>query len=267
VTKPHHWDPTQYQKYDDERSRPFVELLARVGVARLGAADPSYVVDLGCGPGSLTRLLAERWTRAQILGVDSSPEMVANAQQHAILNQLAFVEGDIEAWQPAQPVDVLVANAALHWVPGHLDLFPRFAAALTAGGVFAFQVPDNFTEPSHTLLLDLRTSPRWREQLGEGADRSAGVERPERYLEALVDAGLEADVWQTEYLHVLQGEDPVLEWVKGTALRPVLSLLEGADRAEFLADYSAALREAYPPRSFGTVFPFRRTFAVARKAA
>ena len=265
MTRPHHWDPTQYQKYGDERSRPFVELLARIGVARSGATDPSYVVDLGCGPGSLTRLLADRWPRAQILGVDSSQEMIAEAQQQAISNRLAFVEGDLAAWEPAQPVDVLVANAALHWVPGHVDLFPRFAAALAPDGVFGFQVPDNFTEPSHTLLLDLRTSSRWRDRLGEGADRSAGVERPERYLEALVAAGFEADVWQTEYLHVLPGEDAVLEWVKGTALRPVLSVLEGTEREEFLADFAALLREAYPSRPFGTVFPFRRTFAVGRK--
>lgn len=254
------WDPTQYQKYGDERSRPFIELIARVGVT-----DPSYVVDLGCGPGTLTRLLAERWTHAQILGVDSSPDMIADAQQHAIPNRLAFVEGDLATWRAAQPVDVLVANAALHWVPGHIDLLPRFADALAPGGALAFQVPDNFTEPSHTLLLDLRLSPRWRDQLGEGADRTAGVERPERYLRALADAGLDGDVWQTSYLHVLPGDDAVLEWVKGTALRPVLSKLDGADRDEFLEDYAAALREAYPPQPFGTVFPFRRTFAVARR--
>ena len=261
MTNPVRWDPLQYVRYGDERSRPFVELLARVD-----ATSPSYVVDLGCGPGPLTRLLAERWPDARVLGVDSSPDMIASAQEHAIDGRLEFAAGDIATWQPDRPVDVLVANAALHWVPGHVDLIPRFAAALTPGGVFAFQVPDNFTEPSHTLLLDLRRSPRWRDRLGAGADRSAGVERPERYLEALVDAGLSADVWQTEYLHVLPGEDPVLEWVKGTALRPVLSMLDGAEREEFIADYAAALREAYPPRPFGTVFPFRRTFAVGRRS-
>ena len=255
------WDPNQYQRYGDERSRPFIEL-----VARIDATDPSYVVDLGCGPGNLTRLLAERWTGAQVLGVDSSPNMIIDAQQHAIPNRLAFVEGDLAAWTATQPVDVLVANAALHWVPNHVELFPRFAEFLAPAGVFAFQVPDNFTEPSHTLLLDLRLSPRWRDQLGADADRSAGVERPERYLQALVDAELEADVWQTSYLHVLQGDDAVLEWVKGTALRPVLSKLDGADRDEFLSEYAAALRNAYPPSPFGTVFPFRRTFAVGRRS-
>ena len=261
------WDPAQYQRYGDERSRAFLELLTRVVVARADVPDPSYVVDLGCGPGPLTRLLAETWPTAVVLGVDSSTEMIASAEQLPVSPGLRFVVGDIATWQPDRPVDVLVANAALHWVPDHVDLFPRFADALSAGGVFAFQVPDNFTEPSHTLLLDLRTSPRWRERLGEGADRTAGVERPERYLTALVDAGLDADVWQTSYLHVLPGDDAVLEWVKGTALRPVLSLLDGADRDEFVADYAAALREAYPKHDFGTVFPFRRTFAVGRRKA
>lgn len=259
------WDPAQYQRYGDERSRAFLELLLRIDAARIGAGDPSYVVDLGCGPGPLTRLLADRWPSAHVVGVDSSPDMIEAAKEYAIDGRLEFVVGDIAAWQTDRPVDVLVANAAFHWVPGHVDLVPRFAAALTDGGVLAFQVPDNFTEPSHTLLLDLRQSPRWRERLGAGADRTAGVERPERYLTALVDAGLDADVWQTSYLHVLQGDDAVLEWVKGTALRPVLSLLDGADRDEFVADYAAALRATYPKQGFGTVFPFRRTFVVGRK--
>ena len=259
------WDPKQYVRYADERNRPFIELLARIDVARGDAGDPSYVVDLGCGPGPLTRMLADRWPGSQVLGVDSSPQMIADAQQHAIPNRLAFVEGDLAGWRAAQPVDVLVANAALHWVPGHVDLFPRFAETLTPSGVFAFQVPDNFTEPSHTLLRDLRLSPKWRDRLGEGADRTLGVERPQRYLEALIAAGLSADVWQSEYLQILTGDDPVLEWVKGTALRPVLSLLDGSDRDEFLSEYAAALRAAYPPQAFGTVFPFRRTFAVARR--
>lgn len=261
------WDPAQYVRYGDERGRPFVELLARVDVARgADAGDPSYAVDLGCGPGPLTRLLADRWPSATVRGVDSSADMIATAQQHAIDGRLDFVVGDITSWEPERPVDVLVANAALHWVPGHLDLIPRFVSALAPRGVLAFQVPDNFTFPSHTLLVDLRRSPRWRDKLAENADRGAGVERPERYLDALVDAGLQADVWQTSYLHVLPGDDAVLEWVKGTALRPVLSRLEGAERDEFVSEYAALLREAYPKREFGTVFPFRRTFAVGVSA-
>ena len=258
------WDPGQYGRYGDERGRPFHELLARVEATSRSRTDPSYVVDLGCGPGELTRGLAERWPRAHVVGVDSSPDMIAAAAGRTIDGRLEFVEADLATWRPDRPVDLIVANAALHWVPGHVDLIAPLAAALAPGGALAFQVPDNFGEPSHTLLRDLRLSPRWRELLGADADRGAGVERPERYLEALVAAGLQPDVWQTEYLHVLRGDDAVLEWVKGTALRPVLSVLDDGDRDEFLAAYGAALRTAYPPQPYGTVFPFRRTFAVGR---
>jgi trans-aconitate 2-methyltransferase len=259
------WDPGQYGRYGDERSRPFFELMTRVEAARADAPEPAHVVDLGCGPGNLTHALADRWPSAEVLGVDSSADMVQAAAEHAIPGRLTFIEGDLAGWRAAHPVDVIIANAAFHWVPDHVDLLAVFAAMLTPGGVLAFQVPDNFGEPSHTLLRDLRLSSRWRAQLGADADRGAGVERPDRYLRALVDAGLEPDVWQTDYLHVLQGEDAVLEWVKGTALRPVLSLLHGHDRDEFITAYATALRAAYPAREFGTVFAFRRTFAVGRR--
>ena len=253
------WDPDVYNRYADERGRPFVELLTRVRVESAAS-----VVDLGCGPGNLTALLASRWPRAEVLGVDSSADMVAAAASYAT-DRLRFVVGDLATWQPTSELDVVVANAALHWVPGHVDLIERFASWLRPGGAVAFQVPDNFTEPSHTLLHDLRVSPRWRDRLGDGADRTAGVERPERYLRALVAAGLDADVWQTEYLHVLPGEDAVLNWVRGTALRPVLTALDADEQDEFVGSYAEALRAAYPPDEFGTVFPFRRTFAVGHR--
>jgi trans-aconitate 2-methyltransferase len=256
------WDPGQYGRFADERARPFHELLARVEATRRAPTPPSYVVDLGCGPGELTRWLADRWPDAVVVGVDSSPDMVAAAAGRLIPGRLAVVEADLVTWRADRPVDLLVANAALHWVPGHVDLIPTLAAMLGRDGMLAFQVPDNFGEPSHTLLRDLRLSPRWRDQLGGDADRGAAVEPPERYLEALVASGLRADVWQSEYLHLLPGDDAVLEWVKGTALRPVLSRLDGTDREEFLADYAGALRAAYPAQPFGTVFPFRRTFAI-----
>lgn len=259
------WDPGQYERYADERGRPFIELVDRIEHARRDIGPPAYVVDLGCGPGTLTRTFADRWPGAQVLGVDSSTDMIEAAARHAVPGRLTFALGDIAQWAANRSVDVIVANAALHWVPGHVDLIAGLAGGLTAGGVLAFQVPDNFTEPSHLLLRDLRQSPRWRDQVGADADRGAGVERPDRYLRALVDAGLEPDVWQSEYLQVLPGDDAVLEWTKGTALRPVLARLDPAEQAEFLTDYGAALRVAYPQEPFGTLFPFRRTFAVGRK--
>lgn len=256
------WDPQQYGRYADERGRSFFELLARID-----HPSPERVVDLGCGPGPLTAAVAERWPTAHVTGVDSSVDMIAAASSYAVPGRLDFVTAGVADWQPDGAVDVVVANAVLHWVPDHIRLVPTFASWLRPHGALAFQVPDNFTEPSHTLLRNLRQSERWTGLVGEGADRSAGVERPETYLDALADAGLEPDVWQTTYVHVFHGPDPVLEWVKGTALRPVLSALDDPrEREEFLSEYAAALRAAYPQNRRGeTWFPFRRTFAVGTR--
>ena len=254
------WDPAQYGRFGDERSRPFADLLARVQ-----ARDPRHVVDLGCGPGTLTRGLLDRWPGSRIVGIDSSREMIAEAERVAVPGRLDFGLGDLREWEPEQPVDVLVSNATLQWVPGHLDLLPRLVDALAPGGELAFQVPGNFTAPSHTLLAELRTSPRWRDRVGEGAARGAAVHEPADYLDRLAPLGCRVDAWETTYLHVLPGEDAVLEWVKGTALRPVLSILHSDESAEFLAAYAAGLRTAYPRQPYGTVLPFRRIFVVAQK--
>jgi trans-aconitate 2-methyltransferase len=256
------WDPVQYDRYAAERGRPFVDLTARIDVD-----DPLVVVDLGCGPGSLTASLAERWPRARVLGVDSSAEMIAAAEPLGRPGRLVFSHGDVSSYRPDEPVDVVIANAVFQWVPDHLGLITRIASWLAPGGAFGFQVPDNFNDPSHTLLRDLRRSAPWRDRLGEGADRELAVERPERYLEVMAAAGLVPDVWHTTYLHLLPGDDPVLEWMKGTALRPVLSTLadDPAATAAFLGDLAGLLAAAYPAGPAGTVFPFRRTFALGRR--
>jgi trans-aconitate 2-methyltransferase len=257
------WDPAQYDRYSDERGRPFVDLVSRVRLP----APPDRVVDVGCGPGSLTRSLADRWPDATVTGVDSSADMIAAAEPLAIPGRLEFVRADLRDWRPAAPVDLVVANAVLQWVPGHLGLIADLAGWLAPGGALAFQVPDNFDQPSHTIIRDLRQSPTWRDRLGADADRTIGVERPAAYLSTLVEAGLEPDVWQSEYFHVLTGEDAVLEWIKGTALRPVLDALAGDETAtaSFLAECAERLRAAYPSEAYGTVFPFRRTFAVGHR--
>jgi trans-aconitate 2-methyltransferase len=264
MSRSYTWDPTQYVRYADQRGRPFDELVTRIGVEA-----PRTVVDIGCGPGSLTRSLADRLPSATITGVDSSPDMIAAAAEFAVPGRVEFVCADLASWRPPAPVDVVVGNAVLQWVPGHVDLLADLAGWLAPGGTLAFQVPDNFAEPSHTIIRDLRISPRWRDRLADGADRAAGVETPATYLEALVAAGLEPDVWQTTYLHVLPGDDAVLEWIKGTALRPVLDALadDPAATQEFLDACGAKLRAAYPKRSYGTVFEFRRTFAVGHLTA
>ena len=257
------WDPGQYRRFAGERSRPFFDLAARIG-----AADPGYVVDLGCGPGNLTAALARRWPGAQVTGVDSSPEMIAAAAAEAALapGRLSFTIGDIRSWEPDRPADVVVSNAVLQWVPGHQDVITRWAGLLAPGGWLAFQVPGNYDQPSHAILRELAGSPRWRPLLaGAGLNRQSAA--PEEYLDLLARAGCEADVWETTYLHVLHGEDPVLEWYRGTGLRPVLAVLDPGQAGEFLAEYGRLTREAYPARPYGTVLPFRRVFAVARRPA
>ncbi len=253
------WDPGTYLQFADQRGRPFADLLARVG-----AESPRTAVDLGCGPGQLTAALATRWPEASVTGIDSSAAMVERAQQHSG-PRLSFAVGDLRDWQPEEPVDVLVSNATLHWVPGHRALLPRLLAAVAPSGWFAFQVPGNFDEPSHRLLHELAADPRF-------ADATADVEWPSAaepgdYLADLTSLGCEADVWETTYLHLLSGPDAVFRWISGTGARPALQSLDDTRRAEFEAEYKSLLTEAYPPGPAGTVLPFRRIFAVAQRSA
>jgi trans-aconitate 2-methyltransferase len=251
------WDPGQYRRFADERARPFFDL-----VARIGTDAPRSVVDLGCGPGDLTVDLARRWPAAAIVGIDSSAEMIAAAHRGEKRPFVSFAVADLRDWQPDARVDVLVCNAVLQWVPGHLRLLPRWVSWLSGGGWLAFQLPGNFDQPPHAVLREMAASPRWRPLIGEAElTRQAGDLTG--YLDVLAGAGCQVDAWETTYLHILHGADPVVEWVKGTALRPVLAVLDDAETAEFLAEYRDRMRRAYPPRSFGTVLPFRRVFVVA----
>jgi trans-aconitate 2-methyltransferase len=251
----------RYLRFAGERARPFVELVARVG-----AEAPATVVDLGCGEGSLTASLAQRWPGARVTGVDSSPEMLAAAAAVAVPGRVEFALGDVREWSPPEPLDVVVSNAVLHWVPDHDRLLARWAGVLRPGGWVAVQVPGNFRAPTHALLAGLCRSPRWAGRLADAAPRADAVLEPGGYLDVLTRAGLAADAWETTYLHVLTGADPVLAWVRSTVLRPVLALLPEDDAARFTAEYAAALREAYPARPDGTtVLPFRRVFAVGHR--
>ncbi|HKU02805.1 MAG TPA: trans-aconitate 2-methyltransferase [Arthrobacter sp.] len=255
------WDPAKYVQFDDHRNRPFFDLTGRIH-----ADDPARVVDLGCGPGNLTASLAERWPDARVVGLDSSAEMLARAAPLAAdVPGLSFEEADIATWMPSAETDVVVSNAALQWVPGHQDLMRRWLDILRPGAWFALQVPGNFNAPSHALMRELAASDRWSGKLGGVLRGGETVGEPEDYLGILLDAGCAADAWETSYQQVLQGPDPVLEWVRGTALRPVMGVLGGEDAVRFESEYAAALREAYPPGPHGTVFPFRRIFAVGRK--
>ncbi|TDD35129.1 trans-aconitate 2-methyltransferase [Actinomadura sp. KC06] len=253
------WDPAQYEAFGGERARPFREL-----AGRLGGPAPARVVDLGCGTGELTATLAARWPDAVIDALDSSAEMIAEARRREIPGRLTFRVGDVAAWRPEGPVDLIVSNAVLQWVPEHLDLLPQWMDALTPGGRLAFQVPGNFGEPSHVLLRELGRSDWWRDKLG-ALQRDVPVLDAAGYLDLLIRHGCAVDAWETTYIQVLHGDDPVLEWVKGSALRPVLSALDPGETEEFLDAYRDRLRQAYPSAHYGTVFPFRRIFVVATR--
>ncbi|GAA1567682.1 trans-aconitate 2-methyltransferase [Streptomyces globosus] len=266
------WDPQQYLRHSGHRTRPFLDLLARIPALPTRPGRPARIADLGCGPGNVTALLADRWPDARITGFDLSPDMLRRAEaDHAGPTpgggSLDFRRADIADWLPDDTYDLITSNAALQWVPAHPGSFAAWTAALRPGGTFAFQVPGNHTAPSHALLAALCDSPRWRDRLAGHGSRYVHVLDPAEYLDRLTELGCTADTWETTYHQLLPGPDPVLDWVKGTALRPVLTAL-GDDReaAEtFLAEYRDLLREAYPPGPRGTVFPFRRIFAVAVK--
>lgn len=251
------WNPEVYLSFADHRGRPFADL-----VARIGAQAPRRVVDLGCGPGNLTATLSRRWPSAVIEAWDSSPEMVAAARGRGVAAHL----GDVRDWAPQPDTDVVLSNATLHWVPEHAQLLTRWAGALAPGSWLAMQVPGNFAAPSHEAVRQLAGEQRWAELLHDipfAADEV--VDTPAGYAELLTDAGCTVDAWETTYLHELTGAHPVLDWITGTALRPVRSRLDDAQWERFRAELVPLLDAAYPARPDGrTFFPFRRVFVVAR---
>ncbi|NEB75146.1 trans-aconitate 2-methyltransferase [Streptomyces sp. SID14478] len=270
TTPPPTWDPQQYLRHADHRGRPYRDLLARVPALPHQAP---RIADLGCGPGNVTTLLAERWPDATITGYDNSPEMLERAAEHAGPTagggRIDFAPADMTRWTPTETYDLIASNATLQWVPGHADAFPRWLDALAPGGTLAFQVPGNFAAPSHALMRELAASARWKDRLDGVLRRPSPVLEPAAYLERLADLGCTVDAWETTYLHLLQGADPVLDWVKGTGLRPVLTALadDPQERDAFVTAYRDLLREAYPATAHGTVLPFRRLFVVAAKPA
>lgn len=255
------WDPTHYLTYADERLRPFVELLARVD------ADPRRVVDLGCGPGNATQVLARRWPDAEVVGIDSSRAMVERAR--ADVPGVRFEIGDVRDGLAPSAYDLVVSNATFQWVPDHLPLLGRLHDALPPGGTLAFSVPGNFEEPSHELRRDLAAQEPYAGHLADLVDPAS--HDAATYLAALAARGAEVDAWETTYLHVLRGEDPVFAWVSGTGARPTLEALPDGLRERFATDFRDALRSAYPTTRVGgepgVVLPFRRIFVVARRGA
>lgn len=255
------WHALTYDRYADERARPFADLLARVG-----ATDPAEVVDLGCGTGTGLTALARRWPAAHLVGVDSSADMLAAAKSElGPLAEVTLVRAQAQSWAPEAAVDVLVSNAMLQWIPDHAALLAQMVGWLRPGGWLGIQVPGNFAAPSHTLLRDLANSPQWMDRLGGVLRGADSVLDPAGYFQVLSAARLTVDAWETTYLHGLTGPDPVLRWTSGTAMRPVLAVLSDSDAQEFSGQYATLLRAAYPADERGRVLlPFRRVFAVGR---
>ena len=247
------WNAAKYRQFSNERDRPFFDLIAHVPLAQAAT-----IADLGCGDGHLTAGLLERAPDAQIWGVDSSSEMLKSAVD--IPGRLEFIRADLSEWNPPQQLEVIVSTAALQWVPDHASLIPQLTAMLESGGCLAVQMPANFEAPLHAILRELTADPQWELQ---GVKEWRHAQPLEWYVETLSELGFSVNAWETSYLHVLHGQNPVLEWVKGTALRPILARLEGERHEAFLEAYGERLVDAYPAKSFGTPLPFKRAFFVA----
>ena len=258
------WDPNQYTRFSDHRLRPALELLERVPLA-----DPALIYDLGCGPGEVTQIIAQRWPNADVIGIDNSPQMIEKAG--ALTDQITWIEGDVAKWEPDSAPDLIYSNATLQWLDGHDGLFPRLLDLLAPDGCLAVQMPQSWPLPSHRLMREtLAHGGPYGSPIGAAALREAvdhvWVQPASSYFDLLSPLAQHIDIWETEYLQVLEGENPVLEWVSATGLRPVLNGLDDADRQTFLETYSARLLEAYPQRANGqTLYPFRRLFIVAAR--
>ncbi|HYC00850.1 MAG TPA: trans-aconitate 2-methyltransferase [Candidatus Limnocylindrales bacterium] len=248
------WDARQYLKFGDERTRAAAELLARVPLS-----DAGEVVDLGCGPGNSSALLRARWPHARIRGIDSSPQMLEQARRE--VPSVEWIQADAANWQPQEPVDVLYANAVFHWLPDHDRLLPRLISALAPGGVLAVQMPCNFEEPSHRLMRQLPGP--WEQAVAE-VRALQPVARPAFYYDVLAPHCSSIDIWQTTYEHVMADEHAIVEWVRGTGLRPYLDAVADEQRRSYLDAYTRAIEQAYRPRIDGKrLFSFPRLFFVA----
>jgi trans-aconitate 2-methyltransferase len=250
------WNPSIYMAFGGERTRPAVEL-----VARIRAENPSRVIDLGCGPGNSTAVLAARWPEAKLEGLDSSPDMLTKAHQSGV--RAEWIQADLASWSAKEKYSVIFSNATLQWLESHQVLIPRLLSFVEPGGTFAFQVPHNMTAPSHVLMREAAADGPWASKLRDV--REVAVLSVDDYFNILHALGAECDIWESEYLHVLDGEDAVYKWVSATGLRPFVQALEGDERDAFIADYKRRLNRAYPRRNDGkTLFPFKRLFAVAQ---
>jgi trans-aconitate 2-methyltransferase len=257
------WDPDSYMAFADLRSRPGLELIARIN-----HPNPEVIVDLGCGPGHLTAVLARRWPDARIVGIDDSAAMLERAASQFPSQQwptIKWQHAEIATWVPSYPVSIVFSNAALHWLGNHRVLFPHLLSLISIGGVLAVQMPDNWDQPSHRQVSRLVDDPLWRSRTAL-AFLGHPVADPAEYRSWLRPMAVDIDLWRTTYHHVLEGPEAILEWVKGSVLRPILAALQPDEAEDFVSQLAEAYRTAYPPEADGmTTFPFSRLFIVARR--
>ena len=251
------WSARQYLKFEDERTRPPRDLLAQVPLQR-----PRFVVDLGCGPGNSTELLVERYPQSEIVGLDSSPDMLRKARER--LPQCKFIEADIETWTPDPRTDLLFSNAVMQWLPDHTAVLRRLLEALSPGGVLAVQMPDNTREPGLVFQREVGESGPWADHPEIKAAARDDLPSVEAYYDLLKSACSHLDIWHSVYNHVMASPQAIVEWLKGSSLQPFLSPLDAAAREKFLAAYGAKIATAYKPRADGKVLlKFPRLFIVA----
>lgn len=253
------WNAEQYLKFEDERTRPARDLLAQVP-----STAPRKVADIGCGPGNSTALLVERWPQATVIGIDTSADMLRQARER--LPEHKFIEANVAHWAPPAGTDVLFANAVFQWVPDHMKHLKRLLSSLDEGGVLAVQMPDNLDEPSHIMMREVAFQEPWRHQLSKAAELRDSLPKPGVFYDALRPFCSRLEIWHTVYNHVLDDATQIVEWVKGTGLRPFIDPLELPERKAYLAAYTARIAAAYPPQSDGKVLlRFPRLFLVAVK--
>ncbi len=253
------WNPRQYLRFGNERLQPVIDLIGRIPLE-----SPGVIYDLGCGTGSGTVILKERWPAAHVTGVDSSESMLEMTR--SLEASVSWQHSDLNTWEPSAPAHLIFSNAVFHWLDDHHALFPRLMAMLAPGGILAVQMPQNWRAPTHRLIAATVRGGPWQERL-EQHIREFPVLEGQEYYDLLSAQASSIDMWETTYYHILEGQDPVVEWTKGSILRPLMDLLEEPEASTFLERYRSQIAQAYPQQPDGkTVLQFRRLFFMATKS-